>query len=130
MSVFVRDLKFAARALLKQPAFSLTVVLVLALGIAGTTAIFSLFNGMFLRPLPFENPGRLVNVDVAAPRWNLEFVAVNYIDFNAWREQNQTFEAIAVMDSESVNMSLDGDVSRANVAFLSHDIFDVLGIEL
>jgi len=129
MNVFLRDLRFAARTLLKQPLFSVTVIFVLALGIAGTTGIFSVFNGLFLRPLPFENPDRLVNIDEAAPQWNLEFVAVNYTDFAAWREQNQTFEAMAVFDSESFNVSLDGEAMRVDAASITHDIFDVLGIE-
>ena len=83
MNVFARDLRFAARTLFKQPMFSATVVFVLALGIAGTSGIFSVFNGLFLRPLPFDNPDRLVNIDETAPQWNLEFVSVNFTDFAA-----------------------------------------------
>jgi len=129
MNVFLRDLQFAVRTLRKQAAFSATVIFVLALGIAGTTGIFSVFNGLFLRPLPFENPDRLVNIDETAPQWNLEYVGLNYNDFVAWREQNQTFDAMAVFGGESFNVSLDGEVTRVDAASITHDIFDVLGIE-
>jgi hypothetical protein len=60
MSALARDLQFASRQLGKAPGFTLTVVLTLALGIGATTAIFSLVEGILLRPLPFSNPDRLV----------------------------------------------------------------------
>jgi predicted permease len=129
VNVVIQDLRFALRTLIKQPAFSLGVIVVLGLGIAGTTGIFSIFNGLFLRPLPFDDPGQLVNLDEAAPQWNLEFVAVSYVDFAAWRDQNETFTAMAVLDSESVNMSLDGEASRVDASMISQGIFAVLGIE-
>ena len=129
MSVFLRDVRFAARTLRKQPVFSATVVFVLALGIAGTAGIFSVFNGLFLRPLPFDNPDRLVDIDETAPQWNLDYVSINYTDFAAWQEQNRTFEAMAVYDSESFNVSLDGEAIRVDATSITYDIFDVLGIE-
>jgi hypothetical protein len=55
----MNDLRFALRQLLKNPGFSALAVLTLALGIAGSVVIFSVFNGLFLRPLPFKEPERL-----------------------------------------------------------------------
>jgi len=60
MYAFAYDLRFAFRHLRKAPSFTFAVVLLLALGIGATTAVFSLVEGILLRPLPFSNPGRLV----------------------------------------------------------------------
>jgi hypothetical protein len=60
MHGIAKDFRFAARQLFKAPGFTLTVVLMLGLGIGVTTAIFSLIEGILLRPLPFQNPDRLV----------------------------------------------------------------------
>jgi predicted permease len=128
MSMIAQDLGYSLRTLRQQPLFSVTVVFVLALGIAGTTGIFSIFNGLFLRPLPFEQPDRLVNLDETAPQWNLEFVSINFADFEAWREHNRAFAAMAVFDTETINLSLDGEASRVDVALASADIFDVLRV--
>src|SRR5438477_6495092 len=71
LSGFAHDVKIALRMMRKKPAFSLMVAGMLAMGIAGNSAIFSIFNGMFLRPLPFSEPDRLVDLDETAPKWNL-----------------------------------------------------------
>ena len=64
----------------------------LALGIAGNAAIFSIFNGLFLRPLPFSEPERLIDLDETAPTWNLHYVGVSNPDFYVWRNNNSTFD--------------------------------------
>jgi predicted permease len=123
------DVRYAVRTLVKQPAYSFTAIAMLTLGIAGNTAIFSVFNGLFLRPLPFESPERLVNLDETAPRWNLEFVAVNYQDFANWRENNTTFDAMAVFDQESFNLATDDEPARVSAVLVTHDLANVLGID-
>ena len=71
-------------------------MLTLALGIAGNVVIFSIFNGLLLRPLPFKEPERLVDLNEVAPKWNLEYTGIAYPDFHEWRTQNQTFESMGV----------------------------------
>ena len=92
-----RDVRFAIRMLCKQPIFSLTVLSLLAIGIAGTTTMFSVFNSLYLRPLPLEEPERLVYLAEKAPQWNVGLGQIAYPDFDAWREGNQAFAAIAVL---------------------------------
>ncbi|UCG88286.1 MAG: ABC transporter permease, partial [Gemmatimonadota bacterium] len=128
LSSMVQDARLAIRGLLKQPTYTLTVVGLLTVGIAGNTAVFCVFNGLFLRPLPFDEPDRLVNFDETAPRWNLEFVGMNYVDFLNWRENNSTFQAMAVYDLQGANLSTDDEPVRIAGARVTHDLAAVLGI--
>jgi hypothetical protein len=127
-SSVVQDARLAIRSLLKQPTYTLTVIGLLTVGIAGNTAVFCVFNGLFLRPLPFPEPERLVNFDETAPQWNLEYVGMNHIDFLNWRENNSTFEAMAVFDESEANLTTDDEPVRVREARVTHDIESVLGI--
>jgi predicted permease len=127
-SSVVQDARLAIRGLLKQPTYTLTVIGLLTVGIAGNTAVFCVFNGLFLRPLPFPEPERLVNFDETAPQWNLEYVGMNHIDFLNWRENNSTFEAMAVFDESEANLTTDDEPVRVREARVTHDIESVLGI--
>ncbi|MGW8268063.1 MAG: ABC transporter permease, partial [Longimicrobiales bacterium] len=129
MPVLFQDIRFAVRTLLKQPGFSFIVILMLALGIAANTAIFTLFNGLFLRPLPFPEPDRLVNLDERAPMWELEYTGANYTDFHTWREENTTFEGMGLWGGAAFNLSLDGQAERVSGAIVTHDVAGVLGIQ-
>jgi putative ABC transport system permease protein len=95
-------MRFALRQLLKNPGFTVLAVLTLALGISGSVVIFSVFNALFLRPLPFKDAERLVNLDEVAPKWNLEYTGVCYDDFVEWRAQNQTFESMGAREDASL----------------------------
>ena len=129
MATLIQDLRFAVRTLLKQPGYSFVVILMLALGIAANTAIFTLFNGLFLRPLPFPDPDRIVNLDERAPRWELDYTGANYTDFHYWREENTTFEGMALWGGAAFNLSLDGEAERVTGAIVTHDVAEVLGIQ-
>src|SRR5262245_6711527 len=122
-------LRFALRQLLKNPVFTAMAVLTLALGIAGNVVIFSIFNGLFLRPLPFKEPERLVNLDEVAPQWNLEYTGIAYIDFNEWRARNQTFESMAVFEDTAFNFSSKGNPERVEGGRASHDLLATVGIQ-
>jgi putative ABC transport system permease protein len=126
--VFIQDLKLALRNFVRKPAFSFMVVAMLALGIAGNAAIFSLFNGMFLRPLPAREPDRLVDIDETAPRWKLKFVSVAYPDFVAWRRDSRTFDGMAVYQRRSFNLSGHGQAQRIRGAAVTHEFATVLGL--
>jgi hypothetical protein len=128
MHSVIHDVRYAFRTLFRQPAYALTVIGMLTLGIAGNTAIFSVFNGLFLRPLPFPEPGQLVNFDETAPRWDLEYVGMAYPDFDAWREHNQSFQDMAVVDDQSFAVSVQGEAQRVDGAAVTHDMASVLRI--
>jgi putative ABC transport system permease protein len=114
--LLVYDLKLAGRTLVTRPAFSFLVVGMLAVGIAGNSAIFSIFNGLFLRPLLFADPDRLVDLDETAPKWNLKYVGISNRDFASWRRGNNSFEAMAFFDESSFNLSGRGEAQRVRGA--------------
>lgn len=129
MSSFATDLRYALRSLARQPFYAGMVILMIAVGIAGNTAVFRVFNGMFLRPLPFEGPEQLVDLDTRAPRWNLEYTAVAYADFHAWRAGTRAFQGMGVFTVRGANLAGDGEAVRVEVVRASHDLATVLGLE-
>jgi predicted permease len=124
------DLKIALRAIRNKPAFSLMVIGMLAAGIAGNAAIFSVFDGLFLRPLPFAEPDRLVDLDETAPKWNLKSVSISNPDFYAWREGNKTFDAMAFFKSAGYDLSDNrGGAQRIKGVRVTRDMLDVLRLK-
>ena len=91
-----QDLKFAARTFVKQPGFSALVVATLALGIGAATAIFSIVDGIVLRPLPFADPQRLVAFNETTPGGRLNLAWPNFLDF---KERSRSFSAVSTVQS-------------------------------
>jgi predicted permease len=123
-----QDLRYAVRVLLKRPGFTLVAVATLALGVGADTAIFSVVNAVLLRPLPYPEPERLVTPlgekDDPRARTN-----VSYPDFQDWREQTQTLEALAAYTNSSMLLRRDDAEPEllygANVAA---DLFPLLRV--
>jgi putative ABC transport system permease protein len=104
-----QDLRFGARMLLKNPGFTGVALLTLALGIGTNTAIFSIINGVLLRPLAFHEPERLVMLWTDNPAYQLgfhEFPAAN-ADLPEWRATATTFEQIAAFQTSPADLSDD-----------------------
>ncbi len=123
------DLRYAWRSLSHQKLGTGLVIGMLALGIGATVAVFSLLNGLFLRPFPFPEPERLVYINETAPKWNLEMTGVNYHDFAHWHRGQQAFEAIALYDERSFNLATESGADRVNGAAVTADFLKVLRIE-
>ena len=121
------DIRYAWRSLNHQRFGSLLVIGMLALGIGSTVAVFSLVNGLFLRPFPFPEPERLVYINETAPKWNLEMTGVNYHDYAQWRRDQKVFEAIALYDERAFNLATDEGADRMNGASVTMDFMKVLG---
>ncbi len=94
MEKLLQDLRFALRSLVRQPGFALTVISTLALGIGATTAIFSVVNALLLKPLAFEESGRIVSVQNLSLRTGAPSLNVSAPDFHDWVAQSQSFEAM------------------------------------
>jgi hypothetical protein len=96
MDLLGQDIKYAIRTLIKSPAFTAVAVLTLALGIGANTAIFSVVNGVLLKPLPFPESDRLVEVMRGLKSGNDETVEASKFIF--WQQHSRVFQAIAAFD--------------------------------
>jgi putative ABC transport system permease protein len=129
MNSILQDLKYAVRTLAKSPGFALVAILTLALGIGANTAIFSVVNAVLLRPLPFQNPSRLVWSWGNCPLCDRG--AVSPADFPVYRAENHSFEhygAMAVGDS-LFNLTGSDKPIQIKGSMITAGFFDALGIQ-
>ncbi|HXI38928.1 MAG TPA: ABC transporter permease, partial [Bryobacteraceae bacterium] len=125
----LQDLRYAARILRKSPAFTAAAVLTLALSIGANTAIFSVVNAVLLRPLPFQNPDRLVMV------WeDLSFMGfpqntpapANFVD---WKNRNHVFTDMAAMRGDLMNLTGDGQPEEVEAKIATANFFPLIGMK-
>ena len=123
------DLRLAARLLLKEKWFTLAAVAALALGIAANNTVFTLVNGVLLRDLPFEDPGRIVSVGVRnPPNAQNPLRSVSYADARDWHAAARTFDGIAAFSEQAMNFSEEGPApERFRGAFVSANAFQLIG---
>jgi putative ABC transport system permease protein len=129
MESFMQDLSFGVRMLMKQPGFTLIAALTLALGIGANTAIFSVVNATLLRPLPYSEPDRLVQIWQTNPRANRWGDWVSYPDFRDWRERNTVFEEIGACRTWAFNLTGSDSPESLAGAYVSASLFTVLGVK-
>ncbi len=128
MDSLFKDIRFGVRSLLKRPGFTAIAIITLALGIGANTAIFSVVNALLLRPLPFKEPARLVQVWEANYKRGRNTMDVSYPNFADWRDQNQVFEQIAAYSDETFNLTDTGEPERIQGEIVSPSLFPLLGI--
>ncbi|HKC88188.1 MAG TPA: ABC transporter permease, partial [Blastocatellia bacterium] len=124
----IQDLRFGFRMLLKNPGFTAVAVLTLALGIGANTAIFSVINGVLLRPLPFHEPGRLAMLWTDDLKRNLREVATAYPNFLDWRNQSQSFADMAIFSGNPLVLIDAEEPERILGSFVSANLFPLLGV--
>jgi predicted permease len=126
MGTLIQDARYAIRMLRKNPAFTLIAVLTLGLGIGANTAIFSVVNGVLLRPLPYPQPNQLVAL--AEKSMNFESSSISYPNFLDWRRSSSTFASMAAYRSDDFNITGSGEAERVRVGMVSAGFFETLGI--
>jgi putative ABC transport system permease protein len=126
---FIADLRYGLRTLIKNPGFAALAVLTLGLGIGANTAIFSVINGVLLKPLPYENGARLVLVQQAAPRANQPNFGVSIKELYDYRQQLASFEGLVEFHQMSFDLLKRGEPDRVATGVVSPNFFDVLGIK-
>jgi putative ABC transport system permease protein len=125
MRTLIQDLRYGVRRLGNNPGFTAIAVLTLALGIGANTAIFSVVNGVLLRPLPFRDPSQLVLI---AEKSSFPVTSTSYENYLDWRDQSQSFEAMEATRSGSITLTGAGEPERLNVRMATAGLFSMLGI--
>jgi predicted permease len=120
--------RYASRGLIKSPGFTAVAMLTLALGIGANTAIFSIVNGVLLKPLPFPDPARLVVMNNSYTSINLPRASTSPADHADYRKHTDLFQDVASVNSASFNFSGADRVERLSGAAATHTIFPLLGI--
>lgn len=125
MDTLLRDLRYVVRGLQRRPGFAAIAVLTLALGIGANTAIFSVVNGVLLRPLPYEHPERLAMI---YGHWNLKDQAeLSESEYWDMREQARSFSGIAAYADGSMNLTGSGEPERLLVGAMTASTLPLLG---
>jgi putative ABC transport system permease protein len=133
---FVRDIHFGIRTLRRKPLFTAISVGTLGLGIGASTAIFSVVEAVLLRPLPYEEPGQLVQVWETMPDWldnpqlasDWDKIYLAWPDYERWRDGQTVFEDVASYGSATMTMTGQGTPERVRVGKASSSLLTVLGV--
>jgi predicted permease len=128
MESLLQDIRYGWRMLLRNPGFSATAVLTLAIGIGASTAIFSVVDTVLLRPLPYQQPDQLVVVTESLPGMSTGEIGVSAAEYQDYRERNRSFSQVAAYESAGFNLTGVGQPSRVNAAALSASAFPLLGV--
>ncbi|MBI4909925.1 MAG: ABC transporter permease [Acidobacteria bacterium] len=127
----INEMKHAFRTLGREKAFAAFAILTLALGIGGVTTIFSVVDGVLLKPLSYREPGRLYAAMVSAPKLSLRYprLPVNGSHFRSWMDQCRSCESGALLNPASFNLTGNGDPERIEGAQCTWGLFRLLGVE-
>lgn len=128
IEVVWQDVKFGVRVLRRNPGFTLTAIITLALGIGANTALFSVIYGVLLRPLPYREGDRLVVLNQQAKLNNVNSLGFSVPEFHDYRDQNKTMEMV---EHHAMSFILYGrsEPERVQTSVVSANFFDVLGVK-
>jgi macrolide transport system ATP-binding/permease protein len=122
----ILDSRFALRQLFKNPGFTVTAILVMALGIGASVAIFAFVDAALIKPLPFENPSRLVNLfesNLTGPRFHL-----SYLDYLDWKKMNSAFSSMSIYQPDDFMLSTPQGTRQVDGARISDGFLRTLGV--
>jgi len=129
LETFLQDLRYGVRTLRKNPGFTMTAVLTLALGISASTSVFSLINAVLIRTLPYQQPERLVYLWSPNPRFQLpiEYLTPMNADFFDVQKQNRSFASLALFGVARFNLASEGRADAIGGARVTGDFFKTMG---
>jgi len=127
MDTLLKDIRYGITSLLKHPSFTIVVVAVLALGIGANSAIFSVVNGVLLRPLPYRDSDRLVMIWGNFQKLSIERLTAKAAEFEDYRAQDQVFEQVAAFDNQSFNLTGSDQAERITGTHVTANLLTMLG---
>ncbi len=128
MSSVAQDLRFAFRLLMKSPGFTAVAVLTLGIGIGADTAIFTVANALLWKPLPYDNPGRLVLISAERKASGVTQGELSWPRWEMVKGQSRSFRGVAAFTAESFTMTGSGDPEQIEGGRVSWDFFPILGV--
>jgi predicted permease len=128
METLVQDLRFGLRQLRRNASFTAVAVLTLALGIGATTAIFSVVDGVLLKPLPYPHPTRLVEVLHTAPKIHIPRLGMSASMYFVYRRQSHTLEDIGLYSSDAVSVTGLSEPERVRALGVTSGLLPILGV--
>jgi predicted permease len=128
MDSIIKDIRFGMRGLLKRPAFTAIAVITLALGIGANSAIFSVINAVLLRPLPFNDPERLVTIWERRANSGHANLTLSGHEYEAFKERTTSFENLTLIQPNGFNLTGRGDPVVVDVGQVSTEFFSVIGV--
>ena len=130
MDTLISDIRFALRSLVRSPSFAITAVLALGLGIGSTAGVFSLLEGVVLRPLPYRDPSRLVTIWDSNREKGLTHEPISPVTFHDYRALSSVFADAAAWWRPQLNLADEtGDPVRVSAVETTENLFDVLGVQ-
>src|ERR1700678_4042823 len=128
MDTFWQDIKYGIRMLAKSPGFATIAILTLALGIGANTALFSVVNGVLLRPLPYPDSNSLVVLSEKSATYDSS--SISYPNFLDWQRTNSTFASMAAYRSDDFTVTGSGETERVRIGMVSSAFFRILGVNM
>jgi len=127
MNAWLQDVRYGVRVLLGKPGFTIAAVIMLALGIGTTVAIFSVVNRVLLHPLPYKDPERLTMLWANNVQQNRPQINVSLPEFTDWKAQNQSFEDMSAYIFNLYNITGRGEPEQVRGIVTSGNLFQMLG---
>ena len=128
MGSYSHNLRYVLRTLLRSPMFTIVTVVTIAIGIGANAAIFSIVNGILLKPLPYPEPDRLIAVRETSSVLDLKEMQLSPADYFTYREENRTFERFGLWNSDRVSVTGFGTPEQVPAIEVTADTLPTLGV--
>jgi len=124
-----QDLRYTLRRLRATPGFTVVSIVTLALGLGATTAIFSVINGVLLKPLPYAHPEQLVSLWMTAPGVKIEDLNMGPSVYFTMADESRAFQAVSIWTNGTTSVTGNGEPEQVSAIFASHELLPILGVK-